>query len=338
MDVETGEKVWHFQFVHHGLWDYDLPAQPNLIDITVDGKPIKAVAQVSKQGFFYVFDRVTGEPVWPIEEREVPPTDMPNDVAAPTQPFPTWPPPFEYQGVEIDDLADLTPEIRRLAIEAVKPFEIGPLYTPPTMAREGGPQGTIFRPSAGGGANWYGAAVDPDTGHLYVPSRNFYSVISFYSPDEGGTLSYTHGGRTRFPSLPDGLHLFKPPYTRMTAVDMNSGEHQWMKPLGSGGQYKKSPLLEGVELGDLGGDRYTGPLLTKTLLIQGQSGEPEGHRLVARDKQTGAVIAELPLPSRPLGTPMTYTVEDRQYIALTLATSPIPELIALSLPDQSTID
>jgi quinoprotein glucose dehydrogenase len=333
VNVETGEKVWHFQFVHHGLWDYDLPASPNLIDIVVDGKPIKAVAQVSKQGFVYVFDRVTGEPVWPIEERPVAPTDMPDDRAAETQPFPTRPAPFEYQGVEIDDLADLTPEIRRLAVEAVEPFKLGPLYTPPILAKgEGSKQGTIFRPSAGGGANWYGAAVDPDTGSLYVPSRNFYSVIFFYSPEEGGTLAYTHGGRGNFPSLPDGLHLFKPPYTRLTAIDMNSGEHTWMTPLGEGGAYKKSPLLEGVELPPLGGDRYTGPLLTKTLLIQGQSGEPEGHRLVARDKRSGEIVAEIPLRSRPLGTPMTYVWQGRQYIALTLATSPIPEMIALALP------
>ncbi|MEE2778008.1 MAG: pyrroloquinoline quinone-dependent dehydrogenase [Acidobacteriota bacterium] len=333
VNVETGEKVWHFQFVHHGLWDYDLPAAPNLIDIVVDGKPIKAVAQVTKQGFVYVFDRTDGSPVWPIEERPVAPTDMPDDKAAETQPFPTRPAPFEYQGVAIDDLADLTPEIRRLAVEAVEPYVIGPLYTPPSLPKPGGTRGTLFRPSAGGGANWYGAAVDPDTQKLYVPSRNFYSMVSFYSPEEGGTLRFTHGGRGRFPALPDGLHLFKPPYTRITAIDMNRGEHEWMKPLGSGGQYKRSKLLEGVELGELGGDRFTGPLLTKTLLIQGQSGQPEGNRLVARDKATGEVIAEVALASRPLGTPMTYIWQGSQYIALTLAASPVPEMIALKLPN-----
>ena len=172
LDATTGEKVWHYQVVHHGLWDYDLPAAPNLIDITVGGKKIAAVAQVTKQGFTLVFDRRTGEPVWPIEERPVPPTTMPGDEAAPTQPWPTRPPPFEYSGVSADDLADFTPEIRKLALDAVAPFELGPIYTPPSLAIEGGKQGTLMRPSTAGGANWYGAAVDPESGMLYVPSRN----------------------------------------------------------------------------------------------------------------------------------------------------------------------
>jgi quinoprotein glucose dehydrogenase len=336
LDATTGEKVWHFQVVHHGLWDYDLPAAPNLVDVTVEGKRIAAVAQVTKQGFTLVFDRRTGRPVWPIEERPAAPTTMPGDEAAPTQPWPTRPPPFEYSGVSIDDLADFTPEIRRLALEAVAPFEIGPIYTPPSLAIEGGKQGTLMRPSTAGGANWYGAAVDPETAMLYVPSRNTYTVVNFYTPDdkEGGTLRYTHGGRGAQPRLPDGLPLFMPPYSRYTAIDLGRGDISWMKPLGEGSEWKKSAKLQGLELPPLGGDGFTGPLLTKTLLIHGQDGPEEegGHRLVARDKRTGDVVGEVSLPGRPLGTPMTYSIGDRQFIALTISTDTLPELIALALP------
>jgi quinoprotein glucose dehydrogenase len=336
LDAITGEKVWHFQVVHHGLWDYDLPAAPNLIDITVGGETIAAVAQVTKQGFTLVFDRRTGRPVWPIEERPAPPTTMPGDEAAPTQPWPTRPPPFEYSGVVEDDLADFTPEVRALALAAVAPFVIGPIYTPPSLAIEGGEQGTLMRPSTAGGANWYGAAVDPESGLLYVPSRNTYTVVNFYTPDgtEGGTLRYTHGGRGAQPRMPDGLPLFKPPYSRYTAIDLGRGDIAWMKPLGDGSEWKKSPKLAGLELPALGGDGFTGPLLTKTLLIHGQDGPEEegGYRLVARDKRTGEVVGEVPLPGRPLGTPMTYAIGGRQFVAMTISTDTLPELIALALP------
>lgn len=339
VDVETGKKVWHFQFVHHGLWDYDLPAAPTLVDLEIDGRTVKAVAQVTKQGFTFVFDRVTGEPLWPIEERPVPPATMPGDTASPTQPFPTKPPPFEYQGVEIDDLIDFTPAVRAMAVLAVEPFVLGPLYTPPSLAVRGGKQGTLFRPSAGGGANWSGAAVDPETGLLYVPSRNRMSIINFYTPSEedGGTLRFTHGGRGSRPAMPEGLPLFKPPYTRLTAVDLTRGETEWMHPLGDGGELRDHPRLEGFDLPDLGGDNYSGPLLTKTLLIHGQTAEEGygGPRLVARDKKTGEIIAEVPLPAPALGTPMTYMLDGRQYIALTLRKR-VPELISLALPLDST--
>ena len=238
VDAKTGKKVWHFQAVHHGLWDYDFPAAPTLLDIVVDGKPVKAVAQVSKQGFVYTFDRVTGKPVWPIEERPVPTqTNVPGEQPSPTQPFPTKPPPFEYQGITIDDLVDFTPELRKMAIEAVKGFTIGPIFTPPMMLEPGKTQGTLFRPSANGGANWGGAGVDPDTGLLYVPSHNVASLITFYKPTvKGANLRFTHGApedaraagaeEQSFPRLPGGLPLFKPPYSRMTAIDMNRGEQR----------------------------------------------------------------------------------------------------------------
>ena len=225
VDVETGQRQWHFQTIHHGLWDYDLPAAPNLLDITVDGREIKAVAQVSKQGFVYVFDRVTGEPVWPIEELPVATdTDLEGEVMSPTQPFPTRPAAFEYQGTSIDDLVDFTPEIRQMAVEAVEGFRLGPLYTPQTL------RGTIMRPPVGGGASWSGAAVDPETGYLYVPSTNGHSTIQLTEPEphEQSTLRYIRRSVSAGPVMPRGLPPWKPPYTRMTAIDMNTGEHAWM--------------------------------------------------------------------------------------------------------------
>jgi quinoprotein glucose dehydrogenase len=338
LDVETGKRIWHYQFVHHGLWDYDLPAAPNLLDITVDGQRIKAVAQVTKQGFVFTFDRVTGKPIWPIEERPVPPSDVPGERASPTQPFPTKPPPFEYQGVSIGDLVDFTPEIRALAEKAVKNFRIGPLYTPPSLVVPGGTQGTLARPSAGGGANWSGAAVDPETGILYVPSRNALSVFRLRAPGptEKTNLRYLEvreGGA--FPSMPQGLPLFKPPYSRMTAIDMNTGVHTWMVPLGNGKGVRNHPMLKGLNLPPLGGDSGTsGPLLTKTLLMSALSsgGTNDGPRLVARDKTTGRELAWVDLPSMAIGTPMTYLLGGKQYIALTVGGDPVPELIALALP------
>ena len=318
---------------------------PNLLDITVDGKPIKALAQVSKQGFVYAFDRVTGEPIWPLEERPVATdTNMPGEVPAPTQPFPTRPAPFEYQGVVEDDLADFTPQIRRMALEAVKGFRLGPLYTPQMLADEN-TKGLLFRPTGGGGANWSGAAVDPATGILYVPSINRAGVIAFYQPD-GGTLDYTHGapeaerlsgraGRSA-PSMAHGLPLLKPPYSRMTAIDMNTGEHVWMTPLGNGDRIRNHPMLRDLDLPPLGGDGRGNPLLTKTLLITALSagGAAGGPRLVAYDKATGEELGAVDLPRGAIGTPMTYMLDGRQYIALTIGGSP-PELIAFALPEES---
>ena len=339
LDIETGQRMWHFQAAHHGLWDYDLPAAPNLLDITVDGREIKAVAQVTKQGFVFTFDRVTGEPVWPIEERPVPASDIPGERASPTQPFPTKPAPFEYQGVTIDDLVDFTPEIRRMAEEVVSHFRIGPLYTPPSLFVEGGNQGTLARPNASGAATWAGAAVDPETGMLYVPSNNRYSVFRLREarPGEAGNLRYREvrqGGAP--PRMPQGLPLFKPPYTRMTAIDMNTGDHAWMQPLGNGDRIRNHPLLRDLDLPPLGGDSEDhGPLLTRTLLISALSagGANDGPQLVARDKATGEVLAAIDLPRGALGTPMTYMLDGRQYIALTIGGEPVPELIALALPE-----
>ena len=348
VDVETGQRVWHFQAVHHGLWDYDFPTHPNLVDITVDGRPIKAITQVSKQAFVYAFDRVTGEPIWPIVERPVPQeTNMPGEVPAPTQPFPTKPAPFDYQGVTIDDLVDFTPEIRAMAVEAVKDFKLGPLFTPPGRPIEGGTQGTLMRPPDFGAAGWAGAAVDPETGMLYVPSRNIAVAIPLYQPDPalGATMRYTHGapeaqrltqmrgGATYRAQMPQGLPLLKPPYSRMTAIDMNTGDHAWMVPLGNGDRIRNHRLLRDLNLPPVGGDGIGGPVLTKTLLINALAagGSDGGPRLVAWDKQTGEELGSVDLPTGAIGTPMTYMVDGTQYIALTIGGG--PRLVAFALPD-----
>ncbi|MGE0461375.1 MAG: pyrroloquinoline quinone-dependent dehydrogenase [Vicinamibacterales bacterium] len=333
LDVETGRRVWHFQTVHHGLWDYDNPAAPNLLDLTVNGRRIKAVAQVTKHGFVFTFDRVTGEPVWPIVEKPVPPSDVPGERASPTQPFPSKPAPFEYQGVTMDDLVDFTPELRRMAQEAVKGFRMGPLFTPPSL------EGTLARPGSVGGANWSGAAVDPETGMLYVPSRNGFAAFTLSKPDPAlnSNLLYMQvPGRS--PQMPQGLPLLKPPYSRVTAIDMNTGEHRWMLPAGEGRRVRNLPPLKGLDLPPLGGDStYSGPLATKTMLVYALTtgGSSGGPRLVALDKATGRELASADLPGIAIGTPMTYLAEGRQYIALTVqgeTPRDVPELVALGLP------
>lgn len=333
VDINSGKRVWHFQTVHHGLWDYDNPAAPNLLDVTVNGTRVKALAQITKQGYVYTFDRATGKPIWPIEERPVPPSDVPGEKASPTQPIPTKPAPFEYQGVTVNDLADFTPEIRAMAEKAIQGFRTGPLFTPPSV------EGTLVRPGTTGGANWSGAAVDPATGLMYIPSRNAYAV-SKLSPPEAGLNSNLLYMQTpgRNPQMPDGLPLFKPPYSRMTAIDMNSGDHKWMTPTGAGDRIRNNPRLKPLNLGPVGGDiTLAGPLLTKTLLMYPLTtgGSTGGARLVAYDKASGKEIASVDLPGAAVGTPMTYALAGKQYIAVTVqgrTPTDIPELVVLTLP------
>ena len=335
LDIETGERAWHFQAVHHGLWDWDFPAAPNLVDVVVNGQPVKALAQVSKQGFTYVFNRETGEPIWPIEERPVPTyTDVPGEVPSMTQPFPSKPAPFEYQGAVLDDLVDFTPEIRQMAIDAVSDYRLGPIFTPPTW------DGTIQRPSSGGGANWSGAAFDPEDGILYIPSTNAYSVMQYREPNPGeeATLDVIERrGETRTrPQMPQGLPLFKPPYSRMTAINLNTGDHVWMKPMGNGDRIRNHPLLRDLELPPVGGDSSrAGPLLTPDLLVYALTtgGDNDGPRLVALDKKNGEELGSVDLPGGAIGTPMTYMVDGKQYVALTVGAVPVPGLVAFALPD-----
>ena len=239
LNARTGKRVWHFQAVHHGIWDYDFNAQPNLIDITVDGRRIKAIAEVSKQTFVYVLDRVTGEPVWPIEERPVPRGDTPGEWYAPTQPFPTKPPAYDQQGVKIDDLIDFTPELREEAIKILSQYRYGSLFTPPSVA--GGPdvtKGTVQMPGAAGGSNWTGAGADPDTGILYVTSVHAPFVAEMIKAKDPEASRVNHPTGTAAASVewttrrgaavtgpwlegPRGLPIFKPPYGRLVAIDLN---------------------------------------------------------------------------------------------------------------------
>ena len=344
VECETGERVWHFQMVHHGLWDWDLPAAPNLVDIVVNGRSIKAVAQVSKQGWTYVFDRVTGEPVWPIEERPVAPSDIPGERAAPTQPFPTKPAPFERQGVVIDHLIDFTPELRAEAVEEASHYKMGPIFTPPSLYKEGGTRGTPQLPGAGGGANWSGAGIDPETGVLYVPSHQRMSMVILAEPDPAvSNLRYVRSGtvgpgsfhpaRPRRPRGPKGLPFLKPPYSRMTAIDINTGEHLWWIPTGIGPESVRGhPSLQGLDLPPLGGQGRGGPLVTKTLLIHALSANGNSPaRLVAYDKTTGEKIGEVALPDDLICTPMTYIVNGVHYSAATLGRGKNAHLIALRL-------
>ena len=333
LDATTGKRVWHYQFVHHDIWDSDLPAAPNLIDITVDENRIKAVAQVTKHGFVFVFDRVTGEPVWPIEERAVSVSDVPGERASETQPFPTKPPAFDRQGLTIDDLIDFTPELRQEAISIVEQHRYGPMFTPPSLAGEGddATKGTINVPGYIGGANWEGAAADPETGILYVPSATIPSLSGMVEPQSSdATLNYVRDVTTRVG--PQGLPLTKPPYGRITAIDLNKGEILWQEPNGIGSpQVRSHPALAGVELPPLGGGLDL-VLVTKTLLLSAQPTPNESgfFPLVARDKLTGEVIAEIELPGRAIGPPVTYLFEGEQYIGVTVRGTP-PELVVLNI-------
>ena len=329
VDSATGEKVWHFQMVHHGLWDYDLPAAPNLVDIVVDDKPIKAVAQVSKQGFIYVFDRLTGEPVWPIEERPVPQSKVPGEATSPTQPHPTWPKPFEQQGISDDTLIDYTPELRKAALEIVAQYDHGPLYTPPSL------RGAINLPGWGGGANWTGAAVDPDTAVIYIPSVSSPMVVQLVPGDPKKTeFDYVRSSAVNSLAGPVGLPLVKPPYSRVTAIDLNTGEHLWMQPFGDG--LRARLIAAGLEdPGPVGGPRPTGPLLTKTLLMLGEGGRSPNPLLRAFDKASGAIVGEVSLPGPPTGTPMTYQQSGRQFIVVAAGYADQARLVALALPQGS---
>lgn len=334
LDCTTGERVWHFQMVHHDLWDYDPPAAPNLIDITVDGRAIKAVAQVTKHAFTFVFDRETGEPVWPIEERPVAASDVPGEWTSETQPFPTKPPAYDLQGVTVDDLIDFTPELRAEAIEILATYRSGPIFIPPSLIEDGpdGTQGTIEMPGYTGGTNWNGAAIDPETGILYVASSTSPIIPLLVVPEEeNATLRYARGPM-RPPQGPAGLPLFKPPYGRITAIDLNRGEIIWQRANGIGPpRVRDHPRLEGLELPPLGGNRDQ-LLVTQTLLFSGQQ-QPNvdgTYLLTARDKATGDVLAEIPLPGRAIGAPMSYMVGGRQYIAVTVQ-GDIPQLVALAL-------
>ncbi len=341
VDAKTGKRIWHFQILHHGVWDYDLPAAPILHDVKKDGKTIKAVTVLTKQGMAFVFDRVTGVPVWPIEERPVP-TEMgaPGEHLSPTQPFPTKPAPFSRLGYHEEDLIDFTPELRAEAKKMMESYTRGPMYTPPTLIT-GTNKGTIVYPNYGGGANWNGGAVDVETNTLFTPTRNTFMAIGLRPADPTKTewkYAPVSGGVMR---LPNGLPLNRPPWALVTATDMNKGEHTWTRSIGGApDEIRNHPALKGLKLDfdNMGQISVRpSPLVTKSLMFMAESanigGDPGGPMFRAYDKKTGAVVSEFKLPGLTSGAPMTYMHRGRQYIAVALsAQGQTAELVVLSLP------
>jgi len=333
LDVLTGERQWHFQFIHHDIWDWDVPAAPVLIDLP-NGRDV--VMSVTKQAWVYAFDRHTGEPIWPIVERPVPAGDVPNEWYAPTQPFPTWPEAFDVQGFDEDNLIDFTPELKALALEAIADFRLSSsIFTPPSLAdAPDGTRGLLSLPSSTGGANWEGSAIDPETGILYVPSRTQLQVLALAKNPESD-IDLSQGFGVRIPRI-QGLEVVKPPYGRVTAIDMNSGDHLWWIPnADTPERIANHPLMEGVDLPPTGVPTRAGVLLTKTLLFvaEGNGSADAGPTMRAVDKQTGDIIAEIELPDNQVGLPFTYEHEGIQYLAMFVGggTRGVAELVAYTL-------
>jgi quinoprotein glucose dehydrogenase len=337
IDVKTGKKAWHFQMVHHDIWNYDTPDAPKVLDITVGGRRIPAIAQATKQGFLYVLNRETGQPVWPVEERPVPQTDVPGEKTWPTQPFPTKPPPFELQGITENDLIDFTPELKEQALKLARQYRMGPLFLPPSLAKApDGTKGAFNVPGANGGANIPGgAAADPETGMVYIASERGHSVLSMVRGDEkfkGGTSAYVSMGPGGIRG-PQGLPLLKPPYGTIVALNLNTGDHAWTIPDGdTPDEVKNHPALKGVKLPVTGKPTQANLLVTKTLLFygEGRGGSPLFHAL---DKKTGKEIAAVEIPAPTNTAPMTFMHNGRQYILAAVASPDVAaEFVALALP------
>jgi quinoprotein glucose dehydrogenase len=325
LDANTGERKWHHQLVHHGLWDYDMPSPPNLVTINMNGSKVDAVVQLTKMGFIYVFDRVTGKPVWPIEERAVPASDVPGETASVMQPFPTKPPPISPHGVSLDDAFDLTPELKAEAQAELKKYRLGPIFTPPSL------QGTVMRPGIIGGANWGGGAFDPETGMLYVKTTNSANIARLIQPakSSGSDAEYVMGGGSNA-TFHDGLPLLKPPYGHLTAINLNTGEIAWQVPFGDDARLRAHPALKGVKLpAKLGVAGVQGVIVTKGGLIFAGGGDTAFHAI---DKDTGEDLWTYPLTERTAGTPMTYSlVNGRQFVVIATGSGDQATLIAFAL-------
>jgi quinoprotein glucose dehydrogenase len=338
VDIKTGKMVWFQQLVHHDIWDYDMPPAPILVNLTVDGKPVRAVVQLTKQAFAYVFDRTNGRPVFGWEEKPVGQTDVPKEWTAKTQPFPSKPPGFDQQGVTIDDMINFTPELRAEAVKAIQGYRIGPIYTPPSVVVPNGNKGTIGAPGLGGGANWPGGAADPETGFVYVGSTTNPGLFGLApNTDHNATkvdADYVMSGQV--PSV-QGLRLMKPPYGRITAYDMNKGTIAWQIPNGDTPDYVKNhAALKGVTIPKTGSPSQAGVLVTKTMLFAGEGagGLAFFH---AYDKATGAELWRTAIPGPQTSLPMTYSVGGRQFVVVGVrgTANSGAQLMAFALPQQA---
>jgi len=355
VDLQTGKRKWHYQLVHHGIWDMDIPCAPILTDIALNGRTVKALAQPTKQGFLYVFNRETGEPIWPIEERPVPKGDVPGEWYSPTQPFPTKPPAFDNQGVSIESLIDFTPELRAEAVKLASRYRIGPIFSPPTVSKADGTLGTITSPGSTGGANWPGGSYDPETHKLYVYSQSAIAVLGMI-PTPGPQFSdmeYVQGtagkeprnstpmGAPPAPRAPgaaaeggeggatlsvNGLPLLKPPYGRITAYDMDKGEIAWQVAHGeTPDNVRNHAALKGLTIPRTGQPGLVGVLTTKTLVIAGEpmftttASNGRGAMLRAYDKATGKEVGAVFMPAPQSGSPMTYMLNGQQYIVVAIS-------------------
>jgi glucose dehydrogenase len=339
LDARTGKRVWHFQTVHHDLWDYDIPTPPMLADIKVNGRMRKAAIQVTKTDFVFAFDRATGEPLFPIVQTPAPASTIPGEKAAKVQPIPAKPKPFDRQGMSEDQLIDFTPALHAEAVQILSHYAHGDIFTPPTAA--GGPDGklgTLYMPGWVGGANWTGAALDPQTGIIYIPSVSVPWIAGLEPDGKGGYRRTRTQGGGLYLDGPQGLPLVKPPYGRITAIDMNSGDHLWMVPNGDGP--RNHPLLKDLHLPPLGQPGRAAPLLTKSFLFIGEGSDagqsmPKfggGNMFRAYDKKTGKVIWEADLGSGTTSPPITYMFKGKQYVVVGVGGVNHPaELVAMSI-------
>ena len=370
LDLKTGKRLWHFQLIHHGIWDWDIPCAPILTDITVNGQKIKAVAQPTKQAWVYVFDRVTGKPVWPIEERPVPQSTAPGEKTSATQPFPTKPPAFDRQGTSEADLIDFTPEMKAEALKLASRYKMGPIFTPAVVSNYEGPLGTLMLPATTGGANWQGGSFDPETGYLYVFSNTQMAPIGLVPggtrsderwvegaarpPAPASTSGSASGGAAR-PAAPAGgggggeggggltvmgLPLVKPPWGRITAIDLNKGDIVWQVAHGeTPDNVRNHPALRGLTIPRTGRPGRIGVLTTKTLVIAGEGGfftAPGGRRgamFRAYNKATGSEVGAVYMPAPQTGSPMTYMLNGKQYVVVAISGAGYSgELLAFRLP------
>jgi quinoprotein glucose dehydrogenase len=348
VDLKTGQRKWHYQLVHHGLWDFDIPCAPVLVDITVDGKPVKALAQATKQSILYVLNRQTGQPVWPIVERPVPSGDVPGEWYAPTQPIPTRPPFFDRNGFTPDALIDFTPELRAEALQVAAHYRAGPVFTPPALSRKDGPLGTLILGYPNGGANWPGGSFDPETHIFYIYSQGSIGALGMVPPQAGesemayvvGTASDDQSGQ-QYHLTAEGLPIQRPPYGQITAIDLDQGEILWQVAHGeTPDAVRDSSKLKGMVIPRTGRPGIIGVLTTRTLVISGEAGTftnaagKTGALLRAYDKKTGKDAGSVYMPMGQTGSPMTYLLNGKQYIVVAVSGPGYPgELLAFTLPD-----